>query len=71
MLLTGRDPAHQQRCDERRSADGEAWKDDVERDGERELQAGEQFRVEGHGATRVAPTQRMSRARCSDFITQS
>ena len=41
-------PEDQKRGDEGRQADGERRKDDVKRDGERELQPGEKLRVEIH-----------------------
>jgi hypothetical protein len=50
VVLAGHHPAHQQGRDEGGRADGEAWKNDVKRNGECELQASKQFGIKMHGA---------------------
>src|SRR5262249_49808442 len=48
VLAAGAFPQHEQGSDVRGQADGKGRKDDVEADGERELEAGEQPRRGGH-----------------------
>ncbi len=49
VVLAGPTPKHQQRGDERRQADGEGRENDVEADGERELQPRQHHSVRIHG----------------------
>jgi hypothetical protein len=49
VLLPGEPPAHEKRSDEGRQSDGEGREDDVETDGEGELDPCQQFRIDFHG----------------------